>query len=111
WEAVSAHPLAYLAHRAAFMRQFLARSNLVLPVWDWDDAGSQYGRSPYFQPLRRLHDALQPTLLFRPALWLGLAMAITLLGWAQRQTPAGAFAVAVPASAVVYVLSFFIVGV
>ena len=30
WHAVSTHPLAYLSHRATFMWQFLARSNLVL---------------------------------------------------------------------------------
>jgi len=65
WHAVSAHPLAYLSHRATFMWQFLARSNLVLPVWDWLDPASTYGRGPYFKPLIALHDALQPTLLFR----------------------------------------------
>ena len=56
WQAVSAHPLAYLRHRATFMWQFLARSNLVLPVWDWLDPASSYGHSRTFTPLVALHD-------------------------------------------------------
>src|SRR5262245_7110301 len=110
--AVLAHPLAYLVHRATFMWQFLARSNLVLPVWDWlDPVRAGYGGSRYFRPLVKLHDALQPTLLFRPGLWLVLAVVIGALAWGARATPAGAFAVSVTASAVVYVMTFFVVGV
>jgi hypothetical protein len=109
--AVAAHPLAYLGHRATFMEQFLARSNLVLPVWDWRDPGAAYGWSPYFRPLVALHDALQPTVLFRPGLWLVLAIAVGALAWRERSTPAGAFALGVTSSAVVYVLTFFVVGV
>jgi hypothetical protein len=109
--AVFAHPLAYLEHRATFMWQFLARSNLVLPVWDWLSPSAGYGQSPYFRPLVALHDALQPTLLFRPGLWLVLAVAVGGFAWRTRGTPAGAFAVSVTASAVVYVMTFFAVGV
>jgi hypothetical protein len=111
WHAISAHPLAYLSHRATFLWQFLARSNLVLPVWDWLDPASAYGRSPYFTPLVRLHDALQPTVLFRPGLWLVLAVAVGIYAWPARSTPAGAFAVGVTASAIVYVMTFFVLGV
>jgi hypothetical protein len=109
--AVLAHPLSYLEHRAAFMWQFLARSNLVWPIWDWEDARSSYGRSPYFLPLLTLHEILQPTILFRPGLWLLLAVAIGALSRRHRETPAGAFAVAVTSCAVGYVLSFFVLGV
>src|ERR1700704_28648 len=80
WHAVAAHPLAYLEHRATFMWQFLARSNLVLPVWDWLDPNSAYGHSGYFAPLVVLHDALQPTLLFRPGLWLLPAILVGTFG-------------------------------
>jgi hypothetical protein len=111
WRALTKHPLAYLAHRATFMWQFLARSNLVLPVWDWSDPGSPYGHSPYFRPLLKLHDALQPTLLFRPGLWLIACTAIGALAWPCRETPLGAFAVGVTSCAVVYVMSFFLLGV
>ncbi len=111
WHAVSAHPFAYLSHRATFMWQFLARSNLVLPVWDWQDPAATYGHSPYFTPLVALHDGLQPTILFRPGLWLVLAMATGAFAWRARATPAGAFAVGVTSSAFVYVMTFFAVGV
>jgi hypothetical protein len=111
WRAVATHPLAYLEHRATFMWQFLARSNLVLPVWDWREASSAYGHSPYFTPLLALHNALQPTLLFRPGSWLVLAVAVFGLSWRARSTPSGAFAVTVTASAIVYMLTFFFVGV
>jgi hypothetical protein len=111
WQAISAHPLAYLSHRATFMWQFLARSNLVLPVWDWLDPASPYGHRPYFTPLVALHDRLQPTVLFRPGLWLVLALAVAVWAWPARATAAGAFAVGVTTSAVVYVLSFAVLGV
>lgn len=111
WHALSAHPVAYLSHRATFMWQFLGRSNLVLPVWDWLDPASAYGHSPYFTPLVALHDQLQPTLLFRPGLWLVLAGVVGACAWRARSTPAGAFALGVTASAIAYVLAFFVLGV
>jgi hypothetical protein len=109
--ALAAHPLAYLSHRATFMWQFLGRSNLVLPVWDWLDPASTYGHSPYFTPLVALHDKLQPTLLFRPELWLVLAAAVGVFAWRARSTPAGAFALGVTSCAIVYVMTFFVLGV
>jgi hypothetical protein len=111
WHAVATHPLAYLEHRATFMWQLLARSNLVLPVWDWLDPNSAYGHSRYFTPLVALHDALQPTLLFRPGLWLLAAAAVLGFAWRTRATPAGAYAISVTTSAIVYVMTFFAVGV
>jgi hypothetical protein len=110
WQAVIRHPLAYLEHRATFMWQFLARSNLVLPVWDWQKPSSTYGRSPSFQPILNLHEKLQPSLLFRPGLWLVLAVAIAGWSWPRRRVEA-AFALGVSLSAIVYVMSFFVLGV
>jgi hypothetical protein len=111
WQAASKHAFAYLSHRATFMWEFLAGSNLVLPVWDWLDPSAGYGRGPYFTPLVALHDRLQPTLLFRPGLWLALVVAAGIFAWPARSTPAGAFTIGVTASAVVYVMTFFVVGV
>jgi hypothetical protein len=111
WHAVTSHPLAYLEHRATFMWQFLARSNLVLPVWDWEKPSSTYGHNPYFQSVLKLHELLQPSLSFRPGLWLMLALAIAAWSWPCRRTPAGAFAISVGSSAVVYVTCFFVLGV
>ena len=111
WRAVTAHPIAYLTHRATFMWQFLARSNLVLPVWDWPDPVSGYGNSPPMRAIVALHEALAPSVLFRPGSWLILAGAVFALAWRLRSGPEGAFAVAVTASAIVYVMTFLVVGV
>ena len=64
-----------------------------------------------FQPLYSLYGKLQPTILFRAGLWLVLAGLVCAAAWRIRATPAGAFAVTVAASAVVYVTTFFAVGV
>jgi hypothetical protein len=111
WDAVTGHPLSYLAHRATFMWQFLARSNLVLPVWDWADPHSSYGHSAYMRPLLRLHDVLAPSILFRPGLWLLLTIGVGVFAWPAREAPAGAFAVAITSCAGIYVASFFVLGV
>jgi hypothetical protein len=110
-QAVARHPLAYLEHRATFMWQFLARSNLVLPIWDWQKPSSTYGRNPYFQPVLSLHETLQPSPIFRPGLWLVLAAAIAGWSWPRRGTCEGAFALGISSSAIVYVMSFFVLGV
>jgi hypothetical protein len=54
---------------------------------------------------------LKPTPLFRAGTWLLLNAAICAWAWRKRHAPAGAFVVAVSGSAVVYVLTFFFVGV
>ena len=109
--AVAAHPLAYMSHRATFMWTFLTGSNLVLPYYDWQGPAAAYGNNPYFKPLLALHHLLAPTLLFRTGFWLVLAIGICALAWPARATPAGAFAVGVSASAIVYVMTFLAVGV
>jgi hypothetical protein len=111
WRALIGHPLAYLMHRATFMWQFLARANLVLPVWDWASPDASYGQNPYFIPVLRLHERLADGPLFRPALWLVLAIVTGVLAWRRRDTPPGAFAVGVSSCAVVYVASFLVLGV
>jgi len=58
-----------------------------------------------------LHDALKPTVLFRLGFWLILAGAIGAFAWRARATPAGAFAIGVTGSAIIYVMTFFMVGV
>lgn len=109
--AVAAHPLAYMSHRATFMWTFLTGSNLVLPYYDWQGPAAAYGNNPYFKPLLALHHLLAPTPLFRTGFWLVLAIGICALAWPARATPAGAFAVGVSASAIVYVMTFLAVGV
>ena len=111
WRAVTTHPLAYLRHRLTYMRTFLAGSNLVLPYYDWRGPAATYGSNPYFKPLLELHHLLQPTVLFLHAFWLILAIGVCAIAWPARATAAGAFAVGVTASAIVYVMTFLAVGV
>src|SRR5262249_33647157 len=85
--------------------------NLVLPVWDWQGRVAGYGHSPRFAPVLALHERLQPTVLFRAGVWLVLACAVAAFAWRTRATPEGAFAVAVTAAAIIYVLTLFPVGV
>jgi hypothetical protein len=106
-----AHPFAYLRHRATFMWQFLAGSNLALPYYDWRGPTAVYGDSPYFKPVLAVHHWLQPTPLFRTGFWLALTLVVCALAWPARATTAGAFAVGVSASAIVYVMTFLVVGV
>ncbi len=109
--AVLSHPVAYLQHRASYMWNFLARPNLVLPYLDWEGPQASYGGNPYFRPLLALHGVLERSLLFRPGLWLLLATAVGAAAWRARATATGAFVVGVSASAIVYVMTFFAVGV
>jgi hypothetical protein len=109
--AVIAHPIAYLEHRASFMWNFLGQPNLVLPYFDWQGPNATYGANPYFRPLLALHSVLEQTVLFRPGLWLVLAMAVVAAAWRTRATALGAFALGASASAIVYVGTFFAVGV
>ena len=110
-QAILAHPLAYLQHRATYTWNFLARPNLVLPSPDWQEPEATYGKNRFFRPLLELHEHIKRTILFRPGLWLVLAIAIGAAAWPARATPAGAFAIGVTASAAIYVMTFSVVGV
>jgi hypothetical protein len=110
--AVMQHPLAYLAHRAAFMWNFLWGNNPTM--WLADVARpteTVFPDRPAFLALVRLHDVLTPTLLFRTGSWLLVCLIVCGFAWRRRETPEGAFALGVCGSAAVYVLSFFAVGV
>ncbi len=61
--------------------------------------------------VKAVNDALNPTPLFRPGTWLLLDVALCCFAWRRRDTPAGAFVLGICGSAVVYVMTFFAVGV
>jgi hypothetical protein len=110
--AVMSHPLAYLQHRAAFMWQFLAGTNLTIWTQDLDDTSKlAYADKPKLMAVKAVDDALLPTPLLRAGTWLLLCVVVALAGWRRRDTPAGAFAIGVGGSAVVYLLTFAAVGV
>jgi hypothetical protein len=113
WHAVTHHPVAYLQHRASFMWNFLAGgANLTMWVQDIDNLPNLlFPDRPAFAALKAIHDALKPTPLFRPGLWLLVCIAVCALAWRRRDRPAGAFAIGICGSGAVYMLTFFSVGV
>jgi hypothetical protein len=114
WEhAIVGHPAAYMTHRATFMWTFLfGGENMTMWTRDLDDSSKIiFSDNPRLMALKSMHDALKPTPLFRAGTWLLLDMAVCLFAWCRRDTPAGAFALGICGSAVVYLLTFFAVGV
>jgi formylglycine-generating enzyme required for sulfatase activity len=110
--AVLAHPYAYLRHRVAFMANFLTKKNLTM--WTFDVTNPDRDVFPdnrWFNALRSLHDQLATTPLFRTGVWLLLCIACCALAWRRRFTPPGAFVIGCCGSAVVYMATFFPVGV
>ena len=110
--AVTAHPIAYLQHRAAFMRTLLFADNLTLWTLDVEDPRLYlYTDRPAFMTLRVIDDALKATPIMRAGTWLLIDLVILAFAWPRRETPEGAFAIGACGSAAIYVLTFFPVGV
>jgi hypothetical protein len=111
-KAIASHPLAYLQHRAAFMSTFLLGDNLTLWTLDVEDPRLYlYTNRPAFMTLRAVDDALKTTPIMRAGAWLVTAAVFVIFAWRRRETPEGAFAIGACGSAVIYVLTFFPVGV
>jgi hypothetical protein len=66
---------------------------------------------PAFVILKRIHNVLKPTPLFRAGAWLLGCIAVCGLAWRRRGTPEGAFAIGICGTAAVYVATFFAAGV
>lgn len=111
--AIMHHPLAYVQHRAIFMWTFLADANLTMWTLDLDDISkTAFADNPRLMALKQLHDVLKPTPLFRAGTWLLLDIALCLFAWSRRRdTYAGAFVLGICGSAIVYMMTFFAVGV
>ena len=110
--AVIHHPVAYLEHRAGFMWNFLTGANLTMWVADIERPEKDvFPDRPAFVTLKRIHDVLKPTPLFRVGAWLLGCIAVCGLAWRRRETPEGAFAIGICGTAAVYVATFFAVGV
>lgn len=112
FSAIASHPRAYLQHRSALMWNFLTGANFMLWTHDLADPSkfTLTDRSS-FSMLRKMHDALLPTPLFRVGLWLLICIAVCVCALRRRNTFAGAFGIGVCGSAAVYLLTFFAVGV
>ncbi len=113
WEnAIISHPIAYLEHRTIFMWTFLTGANLTMWSRDLNDPDKIiFADKPRLMALKALHDVLKPTPLFRTGTWLLLDVAVCLFAWRRRNTPAGAFILGICGSAIVYMMTFFAVGV
>jgi hypothetical protein len=111
--AIIGHPFAYVAHRATFMATFLfGGANMTMWTRDLDDPDKiNFADKPRLLALKAVNDALQPTPLSRAGTWLLLDAAVCLFAWRRRNTPAGAFALGVCGSAIVYMMTFLAVGV
>ena len=110
--AVFRHPIAYLKHRAGFMFNFLTSANLTMWLTDVErpERDVFFDRSA-FATLRRIHDVLKPTPLFRVGTWLLACLAVCGLAWPRRDMAEGAFAIGLCGTAAVYVATLFAVGV
>jgi hypothetical protein len=110
--SVVRHPIAYLEHRTGFMWNFLTGANLTMWVADIERPEKDvFPDRPAFVTLKRIHDVLKPTPLFRAGAWLLGCIAVCGLAWRRRETPEGAFAIGICGTAAVYVVTFFVVGV
>ncbi len=110
--ALATHPLAYLEHRAAVTANFLFAQTLTM--WTVDIAHPDrivFADNSWFMALKATHDRLASTPLFRAGAWLALCMLWCALAWRRRATPSGAFVLGTCGSAVVYMATFFPVGV
>jgi hypothetical protein len=110
--AIADRPAAYLAHRSTVFWQFLAGDNLVVWFFDLDDPTKILrADDSVLMAVKSLHDGLKPTPLFRTGVWLIACLVVTIAAWRRRDSPPGAFALAVAGSAAVYVLTYWPVAV
>lgn len=110
--AIVRHPIAYLEHRASFMRNLLGGSNLTMWIADIETPNETvFPDRSAFAVLMVVHDVLKPTVFFRAGFWLLASLLMSVLAWRRRHTPEGALTLAACGSASLYVLTFFSVGV
>jgi hypothetical protein len=110
--AVFRHPVAYLRHRGGFMWNFLTGANLTIWVADVERPDREvFLDRPAFVMLRRIHDVLEPTPLFRAGAWFLACIGVCGLAWPRRKMRDGAFAIGLCGTAAIYVATFFAVGV
>jgi hypothetical protein len=111
-DAIVKNPLAYVEHRLTFFGTFLFGSHLGMWTMDIDHPPrTVFEDRPWFMAFKRLHDALQPTPLFRMGTWFAACLLLCALAWRHRRSPEGAFVLGVCGSAALYVLSYVPLGV
>jgi len=109
-DAIVRHPGAYLAHRAAYMATFLFAQNQTLPE-SWPAApNANFAPSAAYDAYAAAHEAMKATPLFRTGFWLAFCVVVCAFAWRERESAAGAFALATAGSAVLYVASYAMLG-
>ena len=94
------------------MWNFLTGANLTMWVADVERPGRDvFLDRPAFGILKRIHDVLKPTPLFRAGTWLLACIAVCGLALPRRDTVEGTFAIGICGTAAVYLATFFAVGV
>jgi|HubBroStandDraft_6_1064221.scaffolds.fasta_scaffold28986_3 hypothetical protein len=110
--ALAAHPLAYLRHRTAVMAHFLFAQNLTMWTMDIAHPGQPvFADNAWFMAVKAVNDRLAATPLLRAGTWMLLCALWCALAWRHRATPSGAFVLGTCGSALVYMATFFPVGV
>lgn len=111
--ALLRHPIAYLEHRTDFMATFLFGIwNLTMFTRDLDDADKiAFADNPRLMALKGIHDTLKQTPVFLAGTWLLLDIIVCGFAWRRRDTPEGLFALGICGSAIVYMMTFYAVGV
>jgi len=106
------HPTAYMKHRLTFFGTFLFGENAGMWTADIEHPPKLVFEDRWtFTTLRQIHDALQPTPLFRGITWLIACALLCIVGWRRRGTPEGAFTLAACGSGALYMLSYLPLGV
>jgi hypothetical protein len=114
--AILAHPGDYLAHRLAFTNSILRWLGPV-PVRDTfmesEITDPRYENHPgaIFHAYENACEELTNTPLFRPYFWLVLGFAALALSFIAQPSPQRAFAGALSASGIVYLLTYTVFGV
>jgi hypothetical protein len=111
-DGVLNHPAAYIRHRLVYFGTFLFGENAGMWTADIEHLPKMIMEDkPAFVAMVRVHDALQPTPLFRLVTWLVACLILCAVAWRSRMTAEGAFTLAVCGSGVLYVLSYLPLGV
>jgi hypothetical protein len=110
--AILHHPVAYLQHRSAFSWNFLAARNLAMWTADVEHPERNvFADRVAFNAMVSAQDMLEPTPFLRAGFWLLACILVCGVSWRRSAPREAAFALGVCGSAVVYVLSFYAVGV
>jgi hypothetical protein len=110
-EAIAGNPLAYLRHRAGHFASFLTVGARTMALEAWWIVNPPPYPSDRLRPIIAINEVLKATPLFSLWPWFGLNVLLLLPAWRLRQSTLGNFAWSVSASATVYILAFFLIGV